>query len=131
MNTKLTLIFSTIVLALIMMSFGIKNIDESTYSSKYIKYSVERDGSTALLKVAITDVSQYDEVYLRRSVNPTEDFRQVKYISKSQLESLAASGTIVDKYPLPGNVDTYYKVVAISNEGVYKLFPCVKLSKYQ
>lgn len=129
MKNLSTLILSSLVLILI--SFAPPSVDESVYSSKYIKYSVERDGSSALLKVDVADIAQYDEIYLRRSDNPTDDFRQVKYLTKSKISELASTGLIVDKYPLPGNMDTYYKVVAISNKGIYKLFPCVKLSKYE
>lgn len=118
-------------LTLILLSFAPSSVDESVYSSKYIKYSVERDGSRAVLKVDVTDIDQYDEIFLRRSDNPTDDFRQVKYLTKTKINELANTGLIVDKYPLPGNIDTYYKVVAISNEGIYKLFPCVKLSRYE
>lgn len=124
-----TLVLASLLIALI--SFAPPSQDESIYSSKYIKYSVERDGSTAIVKVDVADIDQYDEIFLRRSNNPMNDFRQVKYLTKSKIGELASSGLIVDKYPLPGNIDTYYKVVAISNEGVYKLFPCVKLSRYK
>ena len=125
---------STLILAslgLILISFAPPSADESIYSSKYIKYSVERDGTRAILKVDVADIDQYDEIFLRRSDNPMVDFRQVKYLTKTKINELASSGMIVDKYPLPGNMDTYYKVVAISNDGVYKLFPCVKLSRYK
>lgn len=124
-----TLVLVSLFLALI--SFAPPSQDESVYSSKYIKYSVERDGTTAVVKVDVADIDQYDEIFLRRSNNPMDDFRQVKYLTKSQIGDLATSGLIVDKYPLPGNMDTYYKVVAISDEGIYKLFPCVKLSRYK
>jgi len=120
-------IFSSFIL---LLSFSPLDKDESIYSSKYINYSVERQGSTAVLSVDIVDISQYNQIYVRRSNNPMKDFRQVKYLTKSQISDLANSKTITDKYPLPGNIDAYYKVVAISDKGVYKLFPCVKLSKY-
>jgi len=129
MKNKTTLILTFLFIAL--MSFTSKNINEATYSSKYITYSVERSGSTAVLTVDVVDLLDYDEIYLKRSTNPTEDFRQVKYLTKSQIPTLGHTGTIIDKYPLPGNMDAYYKVVALNKEGIYKLFPCVKLSKYQ
>ncbi len=122
--------FLTLSFLLLLFSFTPLDKDESIYTSKYINYSVERQGSTAVLTVDITDIFQYDKIFIRRSNNPIEDFRQVKYLTKSQISELANSKRITDKYPLPGNIDTYYKVVAISNKGVYKLFPCVKLSKY-
>lgn len=119
-------VFSVIVL----FSFAAPNEDESTYVSKYIKYSVERDGASALVTLDVANLMDYDEIYLKRSDNPTDDFRQVKFLSKDQIKNLAQSGTIRDQYPLPGNKDAYYKLIAISNKGIYKLFPCVKLSKY-
>lgn len=127
---KTTITITTIILTIFLFSFAPINTNESIYSSKYIKYSVERNGSTAVLNVEITDIDQYDEIYIRRSDNPMENFRQVKYLTKTQIGTLAQNKTIIDKYPLPGSKDTYYKVVAISKKGVYKLFPCVKLSKY-
>lgn len=115
---------------IVLFSFAAPNEDESIYVSKYIKYSVERDGGSALVTLDVANIEEYDEIYLKRSNNPTDDFRQVKYLSKNQVKELSQTGTIRDKYPLPGNVDSYYKVIAISNKGIYKLFPCVKLSKY-
>lgn len=126
---KTTTLF-ILAITFFLFSFAPSQYNEAYYSSKYINYSVERQGSTAVLQVDIIDINQYDEIYIKRSNNPMDDFRQVKYLSKSQINKLAQTKTIVDKYPLPGNSDTYYKVVAISKKGVYKLFPCVKLNKY-
>lgn len=126
---KLHTILSIFTL-IVIFAFAAPEVDESIYASKYIKYSVERDGSAAVVNLDIVNLEQYDAIYLKRSDNPTDDFRQVKYLNQSQIKSLAKNASIIDKYPLPGNKDAYYKLTAISNKGIYKLFPCVKLSKY-
>ena len=90
---------------------------------------MERIGSEAILKVNLENIDQYEQIYLKRSNNTTDDFRQVRLINKEQIHDLAINRIIKDKYPLPGNIDSYYKVIAISKEGVYKLFPCIKLNR--
>lgn len=127
---KSTIFLFSLSIVTVLFSFTSPSEDESVYVSKYIKYSVERDGGQAIVTLDINEVNQYDEIYLRRSDSPTDNFRQVKYLSDGQIDKLAQSGVIKDKFPLPGNIDSYYKVVALSNKGIYKLFPCVKLSKY-
>ena len=127
---KLILPLFAVCITLILFSFAKPMQDESTYVNKYIKYSVERDGSSAKLTLDLVNIEQYDELYLRRSDNPTDNFRQVRYLKKNEIADLSREKIIVDKYPLPGNTDAYYKLVAIDSKGIYKLFPCVKLSKY-
>lgn len=128
MKTILINIIALILVA-ILFSFAPGNIDESSYDNLFIKYSVERTGSSATLQIDITNIGQYDEVFLKRSLAPLDDFRQIKRLSKAQMQTLIQEGTIIDKYPLPGNKDAYYKVVVISS-GTEKSFPSVKLSRY-
>lgn len=120
----------SILFVIALFSFAAPNEDESVYSSKYIKYSVERSSGGAVVSIDVPNLDRYQEIYLRRSDNPTNDFRQVKYLAENQIKDLANNKTITDNYPLPGNIDAYYKLTAISKDGIYQLFPCVKLSKY-
>lgn len=120
----------SILFIMAFLAFAAPNEDESTYVSKYIKYSVERNGGGAVVSIDVPNLDQYQELFLRRSDNPTDDFRQVKYLGIDQIKDLAYNKTIKDNYPLPGNIDSYYKLTAISKDGIYQLFPCVKLSKY-
>lgn len=125
----ITLNFLAITFIAFLFSFAPENNDESAYNNDFITYSVERIGSSAVLRVDIANISQYEEIFLKRSKAPLDDFRQVKRLSKTQMETLAQEGTIVDKYPLPGSKDSYYKVVVIK-KGTQKSFPSIKLSKY-
>jgi hypothetical protein len=125
-----TTFYASFFILLFLVAFTKPMEDESVYISKYIKYSVVREGSSALVTLDINNIQDYDEIYLRRSDNPTDNFRQIRYIDKGEIGAFSKIGTIEDKYPLPGNIDSYYKIIAISKDGTYKLFPCVKLSKY-
>jgi hypothetical protein len=63
-----------------------------------------------------------------RSDKPSGVFRNVKELSKEDINNLAVDHQIIDKYPLPSAMTSYYKLQTVNKSGVYRSYPCVKLN---
>lgn len=116
-----------------LVSFGInpteENEESNAFTNSYISYTVEKEGSIVLINLSINDLSQYELVEVLRSDNPNENFRRVKYLKGSSLNELQGNPTVVDKYPLSGKVDSYYRVSTTDVTGVTRFYPSVQLNK--
>jgi hypothetical protein len=122
------LILSTITIMMTLVSFAFTG-NESLYESTNVTYSVEKIKGEVIIHIDFKDLAQYAEVSIVRSDNPTTYFRSIKQLSDDKLNELAADSKVVDKYPLPGGTNSYYKLVTIDHYGVQKSYPSVKLSK--
>jgi hypothetical protein len=94
-----------------------------------VALEIERNKSEVVLHVLAQDMAQYDHIIIERSGNGGEFFSQVKYIQTEGAD--IEDGNYVfraDKYPLPSNVDSYYRIKTVSKDGITRTFPSVALA---
>lgn len=128
MNKVITLL----AVALFAFSFsafaGPGEEDMHVYESRDISYSVEKVDGKVYISLQINDVSSYDMLEIVRSDSPINGFRRVLHFNEAQLTNFSSQEVVVDHYPLPTSVPSYYKVVVSEKEGAYKKLPGVLLS---
>ena len=94
-----------------------------------VALEIERSKSEVTLHILAQDMAQYDHIIIERSGNGGEFFSQVKYIQTEGAD--IGDGNYVfraDKYPLPNNIDSYYRIKTVSKDGVTRTFPSVALA---
>lgn len=103
--------------------------EESIYDGNHVGYNVERSQGVVLINLILKDPSKFQEINILRSDKPTENYRNIKSLDPSQVAELNIDNVIIDKYPLPGSINAYYKIQTIEKSGVQRTFPMVVLSK--
>jgi hypothetical protein len=116
-----------LILTIALFSFTTPG-EESVYESANLNYSVVKTNGVVIFSLDINDPTSYDEIIVMRSDKPSGNFRNVKELSKEDINKLVTDKNIIDKYPLPSSVITYYKLQTIDKTGVYRSYPCVKLA---
>ncbi len=94
-----------------------------------VALEVERTQGEISLHILAQDMAQYDHIIIERSGNGGEFFSQVKYIQTEGAD--IEDGNYVfraDKYPLPNNMDSYYRIKTVSKDGITRTFPSVALA---
>ena len=94
-----------------------------------VALEVERNKGEVVLHILAQDMAQYDHIIVERSGNGGEFFSQVKYVQTEGAD--IEDGNYVfraDKYPLPGNTTSYYRVKTVGKDGVTRTFPSVELA---
>ena len=84
---------------------------------------VSRANGVVNLDLFFKNIDKVESVSIERSSASTEGYRQVKMLTAADLTD--ADGfkfSTQDKYPLPSNVPSYYRVILITTEGVQKIF---------
>ena len=122
------MILSTLAIMMTLASFAFTG-NESIYEGTTVTYSVEKIKGEIVINLDIKDLDKYAEISIVRSDNPTTYFRSIKQIGADKMGELVADSKVVDKYPLPGSSNAYYKLVTVDHYGVQKSYPSVKLSK--
>jgi hypothetical protein len=116
-----------LVLSIALLSFTSSG-EENIYESANLNYNVIKTSGVVIITVDLTDVASYDEIIVMRSDKPSGVFRNVKELSKEDINNLAVDHQIIDKYPLPSAMTSYYKLQTVNKSGVYRSYPCVKLN---
>lgn len=118
-----------VVLAIALFSFTSAG-EESVYEGTNVNYNVSKANGIVKIQLGLLEPENYDGIIVMRSDSPSGLFRNVKEMTASDMSNLTSNNTIIDKYPLPGSVTAYYKVQTVDKSGVYRSYPCVKLSKH-
>jgi hypothetical protein len=94
-----------------------------------VALEVERNKGEVVLHILAQDMAQYDHVVIERSGNGGEFFSQVKYVQTDGAD--IEDGNYVfrsDKYPLPNNTESFYRIKTVGKDGVTRTFPSVALN---
>ena len=121
------LIKTFLVLSIALFSFTTSG-EESVYESERLNYNVEKVNSVVIINLDLKDPLSYEEIIVMRSDKPSGTFRNVKELSKEDIAKLVTDNKVVDKYPLPFTMTSYYKLQTVDKSGVYRSYPCVKLA---
>lgn len=101
---------------------------EAVYNGTQVSYNVEKTNGVVLIKLGIKDPTSIESLVIMRSDNPSKYFREVKQLSKNELDNMGSENVLVDKYPLPSTMSSYYKIKTIDVTGVQRSYPSVKLN---
>lgn len=121
---KKTILF-TIAILVSLISFAATGEEEASYENPFISYNVEKVSGKVLINLQLKNIDQYAEIRVVRSDNPITNFRRVKLLNKEAISEFSKTNTIVDKYPLPSQTDSYYKIITVDTYGVQKSYPSV------
>jgi hypothetical protein len=93
-----------------------------------VALEVERNKGEVALHILAQDMTQYDHIVIERSGNGGEFFSQVKYVQTEGAD--IEDGNYVfraDKYPLPNNTVSYYRIKTVGKDGSTRTFPSVEV----
>lgn len=121
-------IFTTLIVLSIALISLTSSGEESVYESTNLNYKVVKANNVVIITVDLIDVASYSEIIVMRSESPSGTFRNVKELSKDDIIKLVSDNKIIDKYPLPTSMISYYKLQTVDKNGVLRSYPCVKLS---
>jgi hypothetical protein len=121
------LLYTFVFTSLILFSFTLPG-EESIYEGTKVSYKVEKENSVVVINLDLMDPNDFQEIVIMRSDNPSEYFRSIKELSKDQISQLGKENVLLDKYPLPSTMVSYYKVQTIDKFGVQRSYPSVKLA---
>lgn len=116
-----------LVCGLTLFSFTLPG-EESNYDGGKVSYNVEKNKGVVMINLGLQNPQQYAQITVLRSDNPAKFFREVKNLGLNEITELSSDNVLVDKYPLPGSVTSYYKIQTIDKSGVQRSYPCVKLN---
>jgi hypothetical protein len=89
---------------------------------------VERGKGDVVLHVLVKDAGQYYSVTIEKSEDVLNNYSQCKYINiKTEKPTAEDYFLRNDKYPLPAQKDSYYRVITVDKEGITKVYPGVLL----
>ncbi len=121
------LLYTFVFTSLILFSFTLPG-EESIYEGTKVSYKVEKENGVVVINLDLMDPNDFQEILIMRSDNPSEYFRSIKELSKEQISQLSTENVLLDKYPLPSSISSYYKVQTIDKLGVQRTYPSVKLA---
>ncbi|MCB9255636.1 MAG: hypothetical protein H6579_00745 [Chitinophagales bacterium] len=102
--------------------------EEANYNGGKVTYNVEKSNGVVMINLGLQNPQEYAEIIVMRSDNPAKFFREVKYLGGEAIDGMSSSNVIIDKYPLPSKITSYYKIQTIDKNGVQKSYPSVRLS---
>lgn len=103
--------------------------EESAYEGSSVSYNVAKEQGVVLINLGLKEPDTFEEIIIMRSDNPSIYFRSIKELNSEAVAQLTTENTLIDKYPLPSSVVTYYKVQTVDKTGVQRSYPSVKLAK--
>jgi len=130
-----TRLISTIILALTIVNPLIAEPNsndvnlhvDSDYVREHIAYRIEKKGTEVHIYLNLKTPEDLDYLFIKRSYTMNGEYSQVKYVQNLDEIDFSSELQIIDKYPLPGNKESYYKIVVVCKKGVMKTYPCVKI----
>jgi hypothetical protein len=102
--------------------------EESSYEGTTVSYNVAKEMGIVTINLGLKEPSDFEEILIMRSDNPSANFRRIKELNQEAVDALTKENVLIDKYPLPSSVVTYYKVQTVDKTGVQRTYPCVKLA---
>lgn len=102
--------------------------EEHAYSGPVVSYKVAKEQGVVKINLDLKQPDQLDELVVMRSENPAIYFRSIKQLNQEAISKLTHENVLIDKYPLPSSVVTYYKVQTVDKSGVQRSYPSVKLT---
>lgn len=81
------------------------------------------------VKLVITgnNLDKISEVIIQRGTDPTQPLRQIRILTTKEIEQLKnAPLTWVDKFPLSGATDAFYRAAVTYKEGYQRIFPAIE-----
>lgn len=126
-------IITTIILALVVAAFAKGQAPENPTAYNFnnpgeVAIELERGKTEITMHILLKDASQYDKVIIERSADVLNNYGQCKYmVIKNEEQDGNDYFKRTDRYPLPTHLDSYYRVVTVSKDGVKKTYPGVLL----
>ena len=79
------------------------------------------------LVITGSNMDNIKEVIIQRGTDASQPLRQIKILSVKEMEILKnAPLTWVDKFPLSGATNAYYRAVVTYKEGFQRIYPAVE-----
>lgn len=93
-----------------------------------VAIELERGKTEITMHILLKDADQYEKVIIERSADVLNNYGQCKYmVIKNEKEDGDDYFKRTDRYPLPTHLDSYYRIVTVSKDGVKKTYPAVLL----
>ncbi len=80
------------------------------------------------INLGLKEPSEFEEILIMISDNPSANFRSIKELNQEAVDALTKGNVLIDKYPLPRSVVTYYKVQTVDKTGVQRTYLSVQLA---
>ena len=128
---KYAVAFLVIVFALSLKIFATTPpTDKHEFKStdREINFDIERKQGEVALYFQSLVFSSYDEILIERSGSDNGSYTVCKTIEIAQAKINGDYYKTADKYPLPAQKDSYYRIKTISKDGSVKTFPPVLLT---
>lgn len=95
---------------------------------KAVSLDVERVNGEVTLNLNTQDAEKYKSIIIERSASEIDAYAQVCVITGDELGNMSAAGLEkVDKYPINAQTTSFYRVKAVEENGVIRMFPAVEL----
>lgn len=128
-----TLKLTLSLLAVLFISSAVvaNNSDKISKMTRDVVVEPTKNGATVTLDMYFKHPENIKEMTIERGTVLGESFRQVKVFGASDIASITdGKYTAIDKYPLSGNENIYYRVVVVDKDGVIRFFPASAIQNY-
>jgi hypothetical protein len=103
-------------------NYSFKSTDEE------VALELQRGKGEVLIHLLVKDISQYDHILIERSADSPNYFAQCKYISCADEKTDNGYLLKVDKFPMPGSKDVFYRIKTVTKDGIARAYPAVQLA---